>query len=417
MRIFTHSTLLALGATFILPAPLLLASAGTPAPIPSSPPTPYWTVGRNDAVITARDTQSKVWADVLHGSIGETYYPNINVADSRDIEFVVVHNGHATPVSEMSHHYSLVNDKALAVRVVNTPASKAYVLQETFFTNPHTSALVMEFHRHILTGVTSDYQLYLFSNPHLDNLGTGNSGYAAVVQGHPVLIAENGSVSSAVASSPAFTQTSTGYMGSTDGLTQAQGNIGQIVPLAGSAATFTGVVAVGYGSSPSQATSAATATLGSASAVASGTLPAASVPTTALLGQFIAQWHQYLAPLYRPHDLTPQLRREYWLALMTIKAAEDKTDIGAMAASLTTPWGEDEPATSASVTGYHMTWVRDAYQMASALLAAGDKRTASQILHWFFTTDQYPNGNSPKILMPTAPLFGQVRNSTKMDFR
>ncbi len=410
MRIFSHSTLLALGATFILPAPLLLASAGTPAPVPSSPPTPYWTVGRNDAVITARDTQSKVWADVLHGSIGETYYPNINVADSRDIEFIVVHNGHATPVSEMSHRYSLVNDKALAVRVVNTPASKAYVLQETFFTNPHTSALVMEFHLHILTGVASDYQLYLFSNPHLNNLGTGNSGYAAAAQCHPVLIAENGSVSSAIDSSPSFTQTSTGYMGSTDGLTQllasghltpytqAQGNIGQIgeIPLVGSASTFTGAVAVGYGSSPSQATTAATATLGPANAAASGTLSASSVPTTALLGQFIAQWHQYLAPLYRPHGLSPQLRRQYWLALMTIKAAEDKTDIGAMAASLTTPWGEDEPATSASVTGYHMTWVRDAYQMASALLAAGDKRTASQILHWFFTTDQYPNGNFPQ---------------------
>ncbi|MCL5013021.1 MAG: glycoside hydrolase family 15 protein [Firmicutes bacterium] len=392
-----RSTIIAVGAVFLLPAPLLLAASATPAPVPSRPATPYWTVGRNDAVVTARDTVSKVWADIVHGSIGESYYPTINVADSRTIEFIVVHNGHAVPVSAMTHRYSLVSHKALAVNIVNTPASKAYQLDETIFTNPHANSIVMEYHIKIRSGSLNDYHLYLFSNPHLNNLGTDNTGLTAQIQNHTVLEARNGTVSSAIVSNPSFIKTSNGYLNSNDGLTQllstghltsytqATGNIGQTgeIPLSrGADRQASGEVVIAYGNQIPTAVQTAMSTLGH--------------PAQSLLGKFVAQWHHYLAPLYHPHGLSAGLLNQYWLSLMTIKAAEDKTSVGAMAASLSTPWGESVPATTSSVTGYHMVWVRDAYQMASALLAAGDRRTASQILHWFFSVDQYSNGNFPQ---------------------
>lgn len=393
-----RSTATAVVAAFVLPAPLLLAASPTPAPAPAIPAVPYWTVGRNDAIVTARNTTSKVWADILHGSIGETYYPTINVADSRTIEFIVVHNGHAVPVSAMTHQYSLVNSKALAVNIVNTPPSNAYQLDETIFTNPQANAIVMEYHLKIRSGPLSAYHLYVFSNPHLNNLGLANKGTFSLVQHRTVLEAYNGRVSSAIMSSPSFTKASNGYLNSNDGLTQllstghlkvytkAAGNIGQTgeIPLTRPRGNHgaQGEVVVAYGHHLSTAVHAAVSTL--------------SARPPALLGKFIAQWHHYLAPLYRPHNLSTELLNQYWLSLMTIKAAEDKTYIGAMAASLTTPWGESVPATTSPVTGYHMVWVRDAYQMASALLAAGDRRTASQILHWFFHIDQYSNGNFPQ---------------------
>lgn len=383
---------LATGCLFINPQ--TMASAPPPAPTPTSEATPYWTVGRNDAIITARDRQSKVWADILHGSIGETYYPTINVADSRTIEFVVVHDGHATPVSAMQHQYQWTAKKALAVTVLNTPSSRHYTLNETIFTNPHANAIVMTYHLFIQSGNPEHYQLYVFSNPHLNNQGSQNQGSLTRSHGNPILLAQNGQVSSAIASREPFQQASVGYMGQSDGLTQlsktgiltpyasALGNIGETGELPVSGRWSSGEVAIGYGSTTSRAIQAAQTTL--------------SRPAPALLGQFVAQWHHYLAPLYRPHHLGATLTQQYWTSLMTIKAAEDKTYVGAMAASLTTPWGEDESAEGNSVTGYHMSWVRDSYQMASALLAAGDRRTAQQILQWYFTVDEYPNGNFPQ---------------------
>lgn len=398
MKELIRSSLIAAGAVFLLPAPLLLATSGTPAPPPSHPATPYWTVGRNDAIVSARDTASKVWADIVNGSIGETYYPTINVADSRRIELIVVHNSHTMPVSKMIHHNSLVSHQALAVRIVNTPPSKNYQLDETIFTNPYTNAIVMDYQLKTRSGPLAGYHLYLFSNPHLNNLGTQNTGFSAWVHKERVLEATNGPVSSAIVSRPSFTKTSNGYINTNDGLTQllsthhlisygqAAGNIGQTgeIPLTPTRANreARGQVVIGYGQNTSTAVQAAMTTL--------------RHPAPSLLGKFVAQWHHYLAPLYHPHGLPSKLLDQYWLSLMTIKAAEDKTYKGAMAASLTTPWGESEKAASSSVTGYHMVWVRDAYQMASALLAAGDRHTASQILHWFFTVDQYSNGNFPQ---------------------
>ncbi|NMP24706.1 hypothetical protein [Sulfobacillus harzensis] len=235
----TAAAFAALSLGFLAITPASWAATASPAPKPSTTATPYWTVGRNDAIITARDRTSKVWADIVHGSIGETYYPNINTADSRLIELVVVHNGAATPVSRMQHRYRWTRQKALAVTIINNPANHSYQLDETVFTNPRTNALVLQYQLKILSGSPNGYQLYIFSNPHLNNQGTNNRGYVANSHGQSILMAQNGPVSSAIASRSGFTQTSIGYMGSNDGLTQllknrtvasygsADGNIGE----------------------------------------------------------------------------------------------------------------------------------------------------------------------------------------------
>ncbi len=435
-------------ASLALPPTALASTNAHPAPIPNTQATPYWTVGRNDAIVTADDTASKVWFALQRGSIGETFYPTVNVADSSQFQFVVVHNGQVMPeTTSTTHSYSLLATNGLAVKVVNTAKNGSFALTHIYYTNPNNSSIVVRTWFTVLKGNPQHYQLYVFSHPQLDNQGINNSGWTATVGNQSMLVSQNNTVSAAIASKDGFLMTSTGYMGSNDGITQlekteklipytsATGNIGQIgqlplvpmenahsplpkPPIPGSSpalmppvlapspvpspppgpspfgpkwpsvianhtsTTYTSQVVLSYGSSPTRAESSATTTL--------------QTPWLPMLQQFQGQWARYLAPLYKPVGLPVKLQNEYWLALMTLKGAEDKTYRGAMAASLSTPWGEDESAVSPSVTGYHMVWVRDAYQMASAFMAAGDMKTAHQILNWFFNVDEEPNGNYPQ---------------------
>ena len=89
-----------------------------------------------------------------------------------------------------------------------------------------------------------------------------------------------------------------------------------------------------------------------------------------------AGWCGYLDSLDRaPRSVRGDgdLRTQYNVAAMTLKAHEDKTYRGANIASLSVPWGEAINADEAGVGGYHLVWARDLYQVATAQLAAGDE--------------------------------------------
>ena len=73
---------------------------------------------------------------------------------------------------------------------------------------------------------------------------------------------------------------------------------------------------------------------------------------------------------------------------MTLKAHEDKTFRGANVASLTIPWGNLVNADECCVAGYHHVWARDLYQVATALLAAGDVGAANRSLDYLLDKQQ-----------------------------
>ena len=72
-----------------------------------------------------------------------------------------------------------------------------------------------------------------------------------------------------------------------------------------------------------------------------------------------------------PAALTGGLLTQYNVALMTVKAHEDKTYRGAFIASLTLPWGFAVNADEGG-GGYHFVWARDLYQQVTC--AAGRRR-------------------------------------------
>ena len=80
-----------------------------------------------------------------------------------------------------------------------------------------------------------------------------------------------------------------------------------------------------------------------------------------------------------------------------IKAAEDKTNLGAFVAAPADPWGQSMLAvtTHAGYT-YRSVFARDSYETFTGLLADGDLVSARQMVEFLFDRAQQPDGSFPR---------------------
>ena len=206
-------------------------------------------------------------------------------------------------------------------------------------------------------------------------------------------------MASALVASSGFARTSSGFVGTSDGWTDLKtdraldfdydtapdGNVLQTGEVrldtrAGRATTFT--LALGFAGSTAEADRVARASL------ATGWGDVA--------GAYASGWHDYLGSLPPvPKALSGRLATQYRVAVMTVKAHEDKTFPGAFIASLTLPWGFAANADEGG-GGYHFVWARDLYQQATGLLAAGDRGAADRAVTWLFTHQQQADGTFPQ---------------------
>jgi glucoamylase len=80
---------------------------------------------------------------------------------------------------------------------------------------------------------------------------------------------------------------------------------------------------------------------------------------------------------------------------MVLADSEDKANRGAFVASPTMPWvwgtGLENPSGA-----YHLVWSRDLYEMATSLLAAGDRAAAGRALAFLFDRQQKSDGSFPQ---------------------
>jgi glucoamylase len=184
---------------------------------------------------------------------------------------------------------------------------------------------------------SSPLNLYADYHPQLNNDGMGNTGGTDATSGD--LVAANGSVSSALASSAGFSQTTSGYVGSaSDGESEltsgyalsstyssasAGGHIDQVAQIpvaAGGSTAFTPALA--FDSSQSAAVSDASASL--------------AAGFSSLESSFEAGWHSWFSGLHAPPASvagSAGLETQYNVSLMDVKADDDKTYTGAFAAA------------------------------------------------------------------------------------
>ncbi|HET9058460.1 MAG TPA: glucodextranase DOMON-like domain-containing protein [Acidimicrobiales bacterium] len=148
-------------------------------------------------------------------------------------------------------------------------------------------------------------------------------------------------------------------------------------------------------------------------------LSSSAVPFASTYTLYQAQWLAYDSQLCGPgaisHPPAPasaagpgpvpptKLADAYWLSANVIKASEDKTFLGATAASLASPWGQSVPAGNYSTDNlapyfgsYREVFPRDAYETFTGFLVDGDLSTARQMVEYWFNDMQRADGSFPR---------------------
>ena len=344
---------------------------------------PTWTGADKNGIGTAVTTASKVWFTLEGGVLTEVYYPRVDQADVRTLEFAVSDGRRVWfEARDMRHAIEQIDPDALLYRQTSLGAADRFTITKTYATDPEANTLLIDV---TFTGRTGD-TLYVLYHPALKNSGYGNTGLFE----SGALLAEREDVASALVASSGLAEPSSGFAGVNDGYTDlalhnrlrwryARADSGNVVQVARIPRPGHFTLALGFGPTPAAALAAARASLKRGFA--------------AVRREYVRGWNAYVRGLRR---VSPLYEDEFRLAAMVVRAHEDKTYPGAIIASMTIPWGYAVPSDKGNVGGYHLVWSRDLYEAASALLAAGDTVTARRALAYLLDVQQKPDGSFPQ---------------------
>ncbi len=344
---------------------------------------------------TARSRASHVWLTLEGGRMSEIYYPDISTPSGRSLDFIVS-DGHSfsSLVSQSNVRTRLLDDRSGTYRQVASDAHHRWRLTTTFVPDPARSTVLVQTRLRSLTGHA--YQLYTMFDP--DLTGNGNDDTGATTA--DALVAHDSSTASALKASDGFVRASSGYVGTSDGWrdvaadhtmdwTFASAPDGNVVGTAmlrpDGVHRQTTTLAIGFAAGVAAAQQTATASLDAGFASA----------RTA----YAAGWHDYVRGLRPPPDSLRSAaeRRAYRVSQVVLASSEDKVNPGAFVASPSMPWAWGFDDNLAGDSGpYHLVWPRDEYQIATGLLAEGDRAAAKRALTYMLTVQQQPDGHLPQ---------------------
>jgi glucoamylase len=424
------------GLAALLAVPVVAAVPAAQAAPPTAAGAPgalsHYDLARKDCVGTARNGTSKVWFTVADGVLSDVYAPTVDNTDVETLQYAVTDGSTFTDLQtrDMTYTVAALDPTGMSCRVTSTPRRGGYTLVTDYLTDPQRDSVVM---RTRLQGPGS-LKLYVRYDATVNGNGGGgpaNGGAddATVDPGTTALVSsDTDTVTNAVnrdygvplfgalrADRP-FPAATSGYAGTpSDGLTQLDANhaLGPITPDAphgnvvqtaqldrrGNAPI---TLALGYGQT-------AAAAIGTAGASAR-----TSFDTT--LARYAAGWTAYDARLKRPPAALPglsaaqslALARQYYLSVNVVKASEDKTFPGAIAAGLGSPWGQavsagELPGGLPNYFGsYREIFARDLYEAFTGLLVAGDTATARAATRFLFERQQLADGRMPRNSLPNG---------------
>jgi glucoamylase len=409
----------------------------------------HFDLARKDCVGTARNTTSKVWFTVANGVLSDVYFPTNDNTNVETLQYLVTDGASFTDLQTRDTTYTVkaTDDRALTCRVTTTAKNGRYQIVTDYTTDPARPTVLIRSKFVALKGKLSDYRLYVRHDPTLNGNGGGGSattqnggaddGALASAGGHTLLVGSDVvtktnaanrdyaiPVHSALDVDRGFDQATNGFAGSaSDGLVQldaghalsalhdsaVHGNVVQVgrVPL-GHSGRFT--LALGYGDTQAGAISASQRSLKRGF-------------HDARRG-YERGWNAYDAKLVeprRPNGVAPghwaDILDEYYLSANYVKAAEDKTFPGAVAASLTSPWGQAVSAGDPKNTyfgSYREVFARDLYEAWTAVFLAGDRSTARDMTRFLFERQQQPDGSMPRNSLPNGKLAPDSFN-TQLD--
>jgi glucoamylase len=359
---------------------------------PGAPP--HWTTSQKTSVGTARGLASHVWFTTHHGVLGEIYYPQIDCVAVRDMEMLVT-DGESFFSEEKTCTDSKVNwlgEGVPAFALTNTCKQGRYSIEKLIVTDPRRHVLLQKTRFHATKGTAADYHLYVLLAPHLDDRGEGNNARVDEFKGIPMLMAQREGFALALACSVPWLHRSAGFVGHSDGWqdlhahkrmtweydSAEDGNVALIGEIDLSAGEEF-VLALGFGRNVSEAAHRARASLNQGFEEA-----------RLCYERNWTEWQNSLRKLASPPN---GKSAGYRVSTAVLATHESKDFPGGTIASLSVPWGEING--DKDQAGYHLVWPRDAYEAASALLAAGATEEAIRALN-FFQTTQEADGHWPQ---------------------
>ena len=379
-------------------AALLLFGLSVPfslaAPAPGAPGSPsVWSNSAKSMLGTSASDTSRVYFTGYRGIVSEVFYPVVDTVNTVDLQFLVGDAAKTFVDEEKLQNYTITrpDSKALLFQAVTTNTGHNWKITKRIFTDPGRNSLVQRVTFTALNGKqVKDFNLYVLHNPAMDNTGAGDSSKTLTSSGRTMMVASQNSRASALAITRPWTlngstpMVSHGFVGASDGYTDllggasdktmnwtydsaTAGNVAQmgLVDFAGSTATSISFdMALGFGDTEANAMASTVGTLG------------ANLDT--MEASYKAEWNTYANALSTQGGLADA---QYYLAAMSLKAIQDKTN-GAMVAGLGTPWGETNG--DANPVGYHLVWARDLFKFANALVTAGDTTTANKTVNYLF---------------------------------
>ncbi len=350
---------------------------------------PRLTSSAKTGVGTAHNHQSPLWFTLSHGTLNELYYPGIDQAATRDMEFIITDGKNF--FSEEKRHAQSRTDYLIegvpAYRLVNTCHQGFYQIEKEILTDPTRPVLLQRSRFKLLKTMEGSYHLYVLLAAHLSNFGSGNTAWVEDYKGVPMVFAKKDGNALALACSVPWLKRSVGFVGASDGwqdltankqLTQEyllaeNGNVALTaeIDLKQSKGEF--IIAVGFGDDAAEAANRARASL--------------QEGFDSAQKNYVDRWKIWQKSLL---SLDKKQKGEYGniyrASTMVMRSHESMNFPGGMIASLAVPWGFSKG--DEDLGGYHLVWPRDLVETAGGLLAAGGNENARRVLGFLEATQE-----------------------------
>jgi len=385
----------------------------------------YLDEARKDCFGTARDTTSKVWFTVANGVLSDVFSPTIENSNVNTLQYLVTDGRTFAALQQRNMTYSVSSPdrSGMVCQVTSTDRAHGFRLVSDYITDPARDSVVVRTTLEPLSGsrrrAIRNLKLYVRYDATIDNTGGGGStnggpNNATVDPATTALVSSDtntptgpfsAQVVGALVPDHPFLAESSGFVGTpSDGLAQLD-TYHRLVHEYRSADDGNVVQTARIDFQPGQPFTLALGFASTSSGAIATAQRSALEPFSRTLARYVAGWHAYDAGLTPPPSHLAgfsatedsAMQRTYWLSANVIKAAEDKTYLGAFVASPTDPWGQSVPAdTTHAGWTYREVFARDSYETFTGLLADGDEASARDMVSFLFDRVQQPDGSFPR---------------------
>jgi glucoamylase len=349
---------------------------------------PKWTSSSKSGVGTAYNSYSKVWFTISHGILNEIYFPRLDTACTRDMEFIVTDGKDFFSEEKRStkNEIKYLSEGIPAYKINNTCNKGFYKIKKEIIADPDRDCVLQKVNFKPLKK-NVPFHLYALLAPHIRNHGAGNNGWVGDYKGIPMLFAERDGITLAMACSIPWKIMTTGFAGTSDGWQDLYKNkiiTKQYAKSENGNIALTGeidlenlndnpfVICIAFGENYFEA----------------GQKAAASIFESFenIKEKYINEWQNWQEKYLSFKNEKGSTSRLNRVSASILQIHQAKSLKGGIIASLSIPWGfakgDDD------LGGYHLAWPRDLAEAVGGLLTLGSWDDAFRVLNYLVVTQE-----------------------------